>query len=163
MAGPRASLASSAGRHLIAGVTAGERLETLPPSRPHKLTSLITPPGRKHHEENRNRCHARPGIGLLDLAGQHQGPVRPFVAQRHRVLLGDVERRVDEVDGAHAEFLHHLLDLVGDQLGLARAAALSGDNVTARKAYQDFFALWKDADSNLTALVAARAEYEKLN
>jgi outer membrane protein assembly factor BamD (BamD/ComL family) len=48
------------------------------------------------------------------------------------------------------------------QLGLARAAALSGDNATARKAYQDFFGLWKDADSNLTALVAARAEYEKL-
>lgn len=47
-------------------------------------------------------------------------------------------------------------------LGLARGAALSGDQVTARKAYQDFFALWKDADANLPALVAARAEYEKL-
>ena len=31
-------------------------------------------------------------------------------------------------------------------LGLARAAALSGDTASARKAYQDFFALWKDAD-----------------
>jgi len=48
------------------------------------------------------------------------------------------------------------------QLGLARAAALTGDNATARTAYLDFFALWKDADSNLTALVAARAEYDKL-
>jgi serine/threonine protein kinase/Flp pilus assembly protein TadD len=48
------------------------------------------------------------------------------------------------------------------QLGLARAAALSGDNPAARKAYQDFFALWKDADATLPALVAARAEYEKL-
>lgn len=48
------------------------------------------------------------------------------------------------------------------QLGLARAAAMSGDSATARKAYQDFFALWKDADATLPALVAARAEYEKL-
>ncbi|HSQ22765.1 MAG TPA: protein kinase [Pyrinomonadaceae bacterium] len=48
------------------------------------------------------------------------------------------------------------------QLGYARAAALNGDNATARKAYQDFFTLWKDADATLPALVAARAEYEKL-
>ncbi|MFN2576980.1 MAG: protein kinase [Pyrinomonadaceae bacterium] len=48
------------------------------------------------------------------------------------------------------------------QLGFARAAALSGDNATARKAYQDFLTLWKDADANLPALMAARAEYEKL-
>jgi len=48
------------------------------------------------------------------------------------------------------------------QLGLARAAALTGDNPTARRAYQDFLALWKDADANLPVLVAAHAEYEKL-
>ena len=48
------------------------------------------------------------------------------------------------------------------QLGYARAAAMSGDNANARKAYQDLFALWKDADASLPALIAARAEYEKL-
>jgi predicted Zn-dependent protease len=48
------------------------------------------------------------------------------------------------------------------QLGLARAAAMNGDGPAARKAYQDFLALWKDADASLPALVAARAEYEKL-
>jgi len=48
------------------------------------------------------------------------------------------------------------------QLGLARAAAMNGDGSAARKAYQDFLALWKDADASLPALVAARAEYEKL-
>ena len=47
-------------------------------------------------------------------------------------------------------------------LGLARAAAMSGDVAASRKAYQDFFALWKDADSNLAPLVEARKEYEKL-
>ena len=47
-------------------------------------------------------------------------------------------------------------------LGLARAAAMSGDVAASRKAYQDFFALWKDADPNLAPLAEARREYEKL-
>ncbi|HEY2972256.1 MAG TPA: protein kinase [Pyrinomonadaceae bacterium] len=48
------------------------------------------------------------------------------------------------------------------QLGLARAAVLQGDTSTARKAYQDFFATWKDADADLSVLIDARKEYEKL-
>jgi serine/threonine protein kinase/tetratricopeptide (TPR) repeat protein len=48
------------------------------------------------------------------------------------------------------------------QLGLARAAVLSGDTTKARKAYQDFFALWKDADADLSILIEAKKEYEKL-
>jgi len=47
-------------------------------------------------------------------------------------------------------------------LGLARAAAMSGDMAASRKAYQDFFALWKDADPNLAPLAEARKEYEGL-
>ena len=47
-------------------------------------------------------------------------------------------------------------------LGLARAAALSGDMAASRKAYQDFFALWKDADQDIVILEDARREYEKL-
>ena len=47
-------------------------------------------------------------------------------------------------------------------LGLGRAAAISGDTASARKAYQDFFALWKDADQDLPVLIAARKEYESL-
>jgi serine/threonine protein kinase/Flp pilus assembly protein TadD len=48
------------------------------------------------------------------------------------------------------------------QLGLARAEVASGDHGAARTAYQDLFVLWKEADATLPALVAARAEYEKL-
>ena len=47
-------------------------------------------------------------------------------------------------------------------LGLARAAVLNGDSAAARKSYQDFFALWKDADSDVPVLVQARQEYEEL-
>ncbi|MEO8191415.1 MAG: tetratricopeptide repeat protein [Acidobacteriota bacterium] len=47
-------------------------------------------------------------------------------------------------------------------LGLGRAAAMSGDTTKAHKAYQDFFALWKDADQDIPILQEARREYEKL-
>jgi len=47
-------------------------------------------------------------------------------------------------------------------LGLARAAQFQGDPAKARKAYEDFFAFWKDADADLPILIEARKEYEKL-
>jgi eukaryotic-like serine/threonine-protein kinase len=47
-------------------------------------------------------------------------------------------------------------------LGLARAYALQGDTVKARAAYQDFLALWKDADPDVPILLQAKAEYAKL-
>ena len=47
-------------------------------------------------------------------------------------------------------------------LGLARAAALTGDTAKSRKAYEDFFALWKDADPDIPILQQARQEYDKL-
>ena len=47
-------------------------------------------------------------------------------------------------------------------LGLARAYALSGDTVKAKSAYQDFVALWKDADPDIPILIAAKSEYAKL-
>jgi len=47
-------------------------------------------------------------------------------------------------------------------LGLARAHALSGDRTAARQSYQDFLALWKDADPDIPILKEAKAEYAKL-
>jgi eukaryotic-like serine/threonine-protein kinase len=47
-------------------------------------------------------------------------------------------------------------------LGLARAYALSHDSAQAHAAYQEFFALWKDADPDVPILKQARAEYAKL-
>jgi tetratricopeptide (TPR) repeat protein len=48
------------------------------------------------------------------------------------------------------------------QLGLARAYSAQADREKARKAYDDFFATWKDADPNIPILRQARAEYTKL-
>jgi tetratricopeptide (TPR) repeat protein len=47
-------------------------------------------------------------------------------------------------------------------LGLARASALAGDAANARRAFQDFFALWKDADPDLRILIEARKDYAAL-
>ena len=47
-------------------------------------------------------------------------------------------------------------------LGLARAYALSGDTAKAKSAYQNFFALWKDADPDIPILKEAKAEYARL-
>jgi predicted Zn-dependent protease len=47
-------------------------------------------------------------------------------------------------------------------LQLGRAYAAQGDTARARAAYQDFLTLWKDADSDIPILIAAKAEYAKL-
>jgi eukaryotic-like serine/threonine-protein kinase len=41
-------------------------------------------------------------------------------------------------------------------LGLARAVALTGDTTQSRKVYEDFFALWKEADADLPVLREAK-------
>jgi len=47
-------------------------------------------------------------------------------------------------------------------LQLARAYALSGDKTQAKSAYQEFLALWKDADPDIPILKQAKVEYAKL-
>jgi eukaryotic-like serine/threonine-protein kinase len=47
-------------------------------------------------------------------------------------------------------------------LGLGRAYALTGDTAKSRAAYQDFFALWNNADPEIPLLKQAKAEYAKL-
>ncbi|HTQ87271.1 MAG TPA: tetratricopeptide repeat protein, partial [Candidatus Solibacter sp.] len=49
------------------------------------------------------------------------------------------------------------------RLGLGRAYAMTGDSAKARTAYQDFFALWKDADPDVPILKQAKSEYAKLH
>ncbi|MGC2196579.1 MAG: tetratricopeptide repeat protein, partial [Terriglobales bacterium] len=45
------------------------------------------------------------------------------------------------------------------RLGLARAHAMEGDKAASRLAYQDFLALWKDADPGIPLLLQAKSEY----
>jgi len=79
--------------------------------------------------------------------------------------------RLKEPDKALAEF-QNILEFRGRastseliplaQLNVGRAYALQGDKAKARTAYQDFFAMWKDADPDVPVLVEAKAEYAKL-
>jgi hypothetical protein len=48
-------------------------------------------------------------------------------------------------------------------LQMARALVLAGDKIKAMTAYQEFFTLWKDADSDIPILKAAKAEYGGLS
>ena len=48
------------------------------------------------------------------------------------------------------------------RLELGRALVLTGDKVKAKTAYQEFLTLWKDADSDIPILKAAKAEYGRL-
>jgi eukaryotic-like serine/threonine-protein kinase len=48
-------------------------------------------------------------------------------------------------------------------LQLGRALLLSGDKVKAKIAYQDFLALWREADSDVPILKQAQAELAKLH
>jgi serine/threonine protein kinase/tetratricopeptide (TPR) repeat protein len=44
-------------------------------------------------------------------------------------------------------------------LGLARAWAVAGDETKSSKAYEDFFAFWKDADPDIPILLEAKREH----
>jgi serine/threonine protein kinase/tetratricopeptide (TPR) repeat protein len=48
------------------------------------------------------------------------------------------------------------------RLGVARAYVLQGETTKAKVAYEDFLALWKDADPEIPIFQQAKAEYAKL-
>ena len=77
-------------------------------------------------------------------------------------------RQGKEAGAEFQEFLDHHFIVLNSPLGalahldLARAYAMAGDTAKSRSAYQDFFALWKDADPDIPILKQAKAEYAKL-
>ena len=48
-------------------------------------------------------------------------------------------------------------------LGMARSSALAGDTEKAKKEFQQFFELWKNADQDIPAFQQAKAEYANLH
>ena len=114
------------------------------------------------------RDNAAQAIQLLETTRPFEG----YALFQIAYLRGQAYLKLQKGAEAATEF-QKILDHRGYQptspiyvvahLGLARAAALQGDTAKARKAYQDFFALWKDADASLPVLIEARKEYDKLN
>ena len=69
----------------------------------------------------------------------------------------ELQRILDHRGIAPLSAIHSLA-----RLGLARAHALAGDTARSRTAYEDFLALWKDADPDVPILQAAKAEHARL-
>ena len=64
------------------------------------------------------------------------------------------------LDHSYIRTSSYLLPL--SRLQLARAYILQKDNSKGKTMYQDFLAMWKDADSDIAILKEAKAEYAKL-
>ena len=77
-------------------------------------------------------------------------------------------RKPMEAAAEFQKFLDHRGKVLNDPKGalahleLGRAYSLQGDTTKAKAAYQDFLALWKDADPDIPILKHAKAEYSKL-
>ena len=131
------------------------------------LTSIAAPMVRADVEAKRGNIDQ--ALQLLDSVRTYDGGGLTGVVNNYsRGNLYLKQRRANE---AAAEFKwivdRPFIDPLSPahalaRLGLGRAAALNGDVAGARKSYQDFFALWKDADPDLPVLVQARKEYEQL-
>jgi thioredoxin-like negative regulator of GroEL len=88
----------------------------------------------------------------------------PYLHGQAYLAAGDATNAAVEfhkvVDNPGVEAVSVLYPLA--ELGLARAEALRHDTVASRKAYEQVFAEWKDADPDLPPLIAAKAEYARL-
>jgi tetratricopeptide (TPR) repeat protein len=113
----------------------------------------------------RDRGNAVKAADLLAPAMQYeQGTATDIPYERAQAYLA-----AGEGDKAAVEF-EKLIDHRGwvdwelfaplAQLGLARAYAMRGDREDSHKAYDDFFATWKDADPDIPILRQAKTEYK---
>jgi hypothetical protein len=70
----------------------------------------------------------------------------------------EFQRYLDH-SGINTVFPRHSLAL----LGLAQTYVPMKDTPRARKAYEDFLALWPEADPDIPILLQAKSEFRKLN
>jgi len=79
-------------------------------------------------------------------------------AKRPQEAAGEFQRILD-----HRGVLPNSPYVAMSQLGLARAYVQTGDKDTARHHYEQFFSLWKNADSAVPVMHSARTEYARLS
>ena len=118
-----------------------------------------------------SRVRGNAGEALQTLESVRRFDLGFISALANNYLRGQVYLDLKQGNEAAAEFQkiidHRGVDPISPvnvlaRLGLARAAAISGDKGKSRTEYQNFFAAWKDADADLPILVQARKEYEQL-
>lgn len=96
------------------------------------------------------------GINVFPLTNYFRG-LAYLQAKRGAEAAAEFQKIIDH-RGIDAVTPEHSLA----KLGLGRAHVMTGDTAKARAAYQDFLALWKDADPDVPILKEAKAEYAKL-
>jgi len=100
-------------------------------------------------------------LGDLSIVGDNLYPV--YI--RGQAYLGNHEGK--EAAAEFEKFLEHSGIVLNSplgvlaRLGLARAYSQQNDKAKAVRAYQDFLAIWRDADPGLPLLKAAKAEYAR--
>jgi eukaryotic-like serine/threonine-protein kinase len=118
-----------------------------------------------HSTIERTRGNARAAVDLLSPVTQFPNVVVFYNRARAYMAAGDQAKAIADFQtvignpGWPDWFVFESLS----QLGLAQAYAKQGDLEDSRKAYDDFFATWKDADPGIPILRQAKAEYAKLN
>jgi eukaryotic-like serine/threonine-protein kinase len=113
----------------------------------------------------RQRGNAIKAVDLLDQAEPYEFTIDvPYrraqaylAAGQHAKAAAEFEKIIEHRGGGWWPVYAPLA-----QLGLARAYAMEGDRAKGRKAYDDFFTTWKDADPDIPILRQAKAEYKKL-
>ena len=120
-------------------------------------------------EINRNRPDK--AVEILEPARKYELAMASYADLQPAYVRGLAYLELKDGPKAAAEF-QKVLDNPGlvvnsiigalSYLQLARAEKMSGDFDAARTHYQDFLALWKDADPNVTVLHQAKAEYAAL-
>ncbi len=80
-----------------------------------------------------------------------------LLAHNGIAAVGEFEKLLD-----HRGIVQNFVTGSLAHLQIGRAYAMAGDTAKAKNAYQDFFALWKDADLDIPILKQAKAEYGKL-
>lgn len=104
---------------------------------------------------------AMPGTGFF---GRFGGLYTAYIRGEAYLAAG----RGPEAAAEFQKVLDHRGIVLADPIGvlahlqMGRAYAAAGDKAKAKSAYQEFLALWKDADPDLPVLKQASAEYAKL-
>lgn len=112
----------------------------------------------------RTRGNARTAVDLLSPITQFPNVVVFYNRGRAYMAAGDQAKAVADFQTVihNPGWPDWMVFEPLSQLGLAQAYAKQGDSENSRKAYDDFFATWRDADPNIPILKQAKAEYAKL-
>jgi len=124
-----------------------------------------------------NRNEPEAALDVLQVASAHElglarstvsglfGSLYPIYVRGEAYLL---LRRGTEAAAQFQKIIDHRTIVASDPIGvlsrlqLGRAYALAGDRTGAKSAYDDFLALWREADGDIPVLEQARAERAQL-